>query len=178
MLIFKNMIRPFEEKDYEVICKIINDAAKLYKGVIPEELYKEPYMTKDKLRDEIKSGINFWIYEEDGKPVGVMGIQHVKDVTLIRHAYVLREKQKQGIGTKLLNHLIKLTNKPILIGTWAKAHWAISFYQKNGFELVSQEEKDKLLKKYWSLPALQIETSVVLANKKWFEMKEKFKNSF
>jgi N-acetylglutamate synthase-like GNAT family acetyltransferase len=167
------MIRPCEEKDYDAVCEIINDAAKLYKGVIPEELYKEPYMTIDKLKKEIEDGVNFWIYEENDQPIGVMGIQHVKDVTLIRHAYVLREKQKQGIGTKLLNHLIKLTDKPILIGTWAKAYWAIHFYQKNGFKLVSQEEKDELLKKYWSLPDLQIQTSVVLANKDWFQLKEK-----
>jgi N-acetylglutamate synthase-like GNAT family acetyltransferase len=120
-------------------------------------------MTIDKLKKEIEDGVNFWIYEENDQPIGVMGIQHVKDVTLIRHAYVLREKQKQGIGTKLLNHLIKLTDKPILIGTWAKAYWAIHFYQKNGFKLVSQEEKDELLKKYWSLSDLQIQTSVVLA---------------
>jgi len=177
------MIRPCEEKDYDVICEIINDSAKLYKGVIPDELYKEPYITKDKLKEEVEAGVNFWIYEENGQPVGVMGIQHVKDVTLIRHAYVLREKQKQGIGTKLLNHLINLTDKPILIGTWAKANWAIRFYQKNGFKLVSQEEKDKLLKKYWSLPDLQIQTSVVLANKDWFQLKERksksnFKNLF
>ncbi|MEM0061250.1 MAG: GNAT family N-acetyltransferase, partial [Fervidicoccaceae archaeon] len=98
-----------------------------------------------------------------------MGIQDKEEVTLIRHAYVRRNNQKQGIGTKLLKHLLGLTDKPVLIGTWAKAYWAIHFYEKNGFKLVSLEEKDRLLKKYWSLPQLQIETSVVLANEKWFK---------
>lgn len=163
------MIRPYEEKDLDAICEVINDAAKLYKGIIPDELYKEPYMTKDKLKDEIENGVNFWVYEQNKEIVGIMGIQDKEEVTLIRHAYVRRNNQKQGIGTKLLKHLLGLTDKPVLIGTWAKAYWAIHFYEKNGFKLVSLEEKDRLLKKYWSLPQLQIETSVVLANEKWFK---------
>lgn len=163
------MIRPYEEKDLDAICEVINDAAKLYKGIIPDELYKEPYMTRDKLKDEIENGVNFWVYEQNKEIVGIMGIQDKEEVTLIRHAYVRRNNQKQGIGTKLLKHLLTLTDKPVLIGTWAKAYWAIHFYEKNGFKLVSLEEKDRLLKKYWSLPQLQIETSVVLANEKWFK---------
>jgi len=163
------MIRPYEEKDLDAICEVINDAAKLYKGIIPDELYKEPYMTRDKLKDEIENGVNFWVYEQNKEIVGIMGIQDKGEVTLIRHAYVRRNNQKQGIGTKLLKHLLTLTDKPVLIGTWAKAYWAIHFYEKNGFKLVSLEEKDRLLKKYWSLPQLQIETSVVLANEKWFK---------
>jgi len=114
-------------------------------------------------------GVVFWGYEEDGELVGVMGIQHVQDVTLIRHAYVRPAKQNQGIGGKLLSFLHQQTTRPILIGTWADAVWAICFYEKHGFRLVSPEEKGRLLRKYWSIPERQIETSVVLADQKWFE---------
>ena len=164
------MIRRCLDNDFETIYKIINDAAKAYKSIIPADLYKEPYMSKDELKHEIESGVEFWGYEENNELVGVMGIQNVKDVTLVRHAYVRSDKQREGIGGKLLFHLLKLTNKPVLIGTWANASWAIRFYQKHGFKLVSSEEKDKLLRKYWSIPERQIETSVVLANQKWFDL--------
>lgn len=166
------MIRCCKDKDFEVIYEIINDAAKAYKGVIPADRYKEPYMTKDELKSEIEAGVVFWGYEENNELVGVMGIQEVKDVTLIRHAYVRTAKQNQGIGGKLLSHLLEQTNKPVLIGTWADAGWAIRFYEKHGFRLVSSEDKDRLLRKYWSIPERQIETSVVLANQKWFDIRE------
>uniref|UniRef100_A0A7C3YEN1 GNAT family N-acetyltransferase n=1 Tax=Geoglobus ahangari TaxID=113653 RepID=A0A7C3YEN1_9EURY len=170
------MIRPCNEKDLEAIYEIINDAARAYKGVIPEDLYKEPYMTKDELKQEIDAGVKFWGYEENNELLGVMGIQDVKDVTLIRHAYVKTARQNQGIGGKLLSHLLKQTNKPVLIGTWANASWAIRFYEKHGFRLVSSEEKDKLLRKYWSIPERQIEASVVLANHKWFQKRSRLVN--
>jgi len=167
------MIRKCNDKDFEMIYEIINSAAKAYEGVIPPDCYKEPYMSRDELRREIEAGVSFWGYEEDNQLVGVMGIQEVKDVTLIRHAYVRPSKQRQGIGKKLLSHLLKQTSKPVLIGTWANTHWAVSFYERNGFRLVPPEEKDKLLRKYWSIPERQVEASVVLANEEWFKSKEK-----
>jgi N-acetylglutamate synthase-like GNAT family acetyltransferase len=162
------MLRPCENKDFESICSIINDAAKAYKGVIPEDRWKEPYMSRDELKHEIDQGVVFWGYEEDGELIGVMGIQQIQDVTLIRHAYVRTVRQNQGVGAKLLSGLRRRTNYPILIGTWADAVWAISFYEKHGFRIVSQGDKDLLLKKYWSIPERQVETSVVLAEQKWF----------
>nr|HDM58977.1 GNAT family N-acetyltransferase [Bacillota bacterium] len=163
------MIRQCHNHEFEVIYSIINDAAQAYKGVIPADCWKEPYMSRNELRHEMDEGVVFWGYEEDGRLVGVMGIQHVQDVTLIRHAYVRPAKQNQGIGGKLLSFLRQQTARPILIGTWADATWAIRFYEKHGFRLVSPEEKGRLLRKYWSVPARQIETSVVLADQKWFE---------
>lgn len=120
-------------------------------------------MTKEKLLHEIEEGVEFWGYEEDGQLQGVMGLQLVDDVTLIRHAYVRTVKRNSGIGGKLLSHLKTLTNRPILIGTWAAADWAIRFYEKYGFKVVSSEEKNILLRKYWNIPDRQVETSVVLA---------------
>ena len=120
-------------------------------------------MGREELQHEIDAGVQFWGYEESGKLIGVMGIQDVQDVTLIRHAYVRTTQRRKGIGGKLLSHLLTLTERPILIGTWAAATWAISFYEKHGFRLVSEEEKNRLLKKYWSIPERQVETSVVLA---------------
>lgn len=163
------MIRQCDSSEFEIIYEIINDAAQAYKGVIPGDRWKEPYMSKDELQHEIDEGVIFWGYEEDGELVGVMGIQHVQDVTLIRHAYVRTTKQNQGIGGILLSHLRKQTTRPILIGTWADAVWAIRFYEKRGFRLVSSEEKTRLLRKYWSVPERQIETSVVLADQKYFD---------
>ncbi len=126
-------------------------------------------MSRDELQHEIDNGVVFWGYEEDGELVGVMGVQNVKDVTLIRHAYVRTEKQNQGIGGKLLINLLKKTTRPVLVGTWADAVWAIRFYEKHGFRLVSPEEKDILLRNYWSVPERQIETSVVLVDRKWLD---------
>ena len=159
------MIRKCDESDFEIIFEIINEAAQAYKGIIPEDRWKEPYMPREELSHEIEAGVEFYGYEENSELVGVMGIQHIQDVTLIRHSYVRTAKQSKGIGGKLLSHLRTMTSRPILVGTWADATWAIRFYEKNGFRLVTPEEKDRLLKKYWSIPERQIETSVVLAEK-------------
>ena len=161
------MIRKCKESDFNTIFEIINDAAQAYKGVIPQDRWHEPYMSHAELRAQIDDGIVFWGLERDGQLLGVMGIQDKGDVTLIRHAYVLTKAQNRGIGKKLLQHLQSMTEKPILIGTWAAASWAVSFYQKNGYKLVSEEEKNRLLRKYWSIPKRQVETSVVLANQSW-----------
>jgi len=158
------MIRPCTDADFDAIYEIINDAARAYCGVIPADRWHVPYMPKDSLRHEIDSGVRFWGWEEGGELVGIMGIQDVQDVTLIRHAYVRTTNRGQGIGGKLLAELRKLTTWPVLIGTWAAATWAIRFYEKHGFRLVTPEEKDRLLKKYWSIPERQVETSVVLAD--------------
>ena len=157
------MIRSCIDADCEAIYEIINDAAQAYCGVIPADRWHEPYMCMEELRHEIDGGVRFWGWEEDGRLLGVMGIQDVQDVTLIRHAYVRTANRNGGIGGKLLSGLRKLTTRPILIGTWAAATWAIRFYEKYGFRLVTPEEKDRLLKKFWSIPERQIETSVVLA---------------
>ncbi|VVB93101.1 Acetyltransferase (GNAT) domain protein [uncultured archaeon] len=157
------MIRKCNPGDFNTIYLIINDAAQAYKRVIPADCWKEPYMSEEELRHEMQEGVIFWGYEMDGELVGVMGIQHVRDVSLIRHSYVRTAKQKKGIGGELLSHLRELATRPILIGTWADAEWAIHFYEKHGFHLVSSGEKDRLLRKYWSILERQIETSVVLA---------------
>jgi N-acetylglutamate synthase-like GNAT family acetyltransferase len=157
------MIRECTETDFNTIFEIINDAAQAYKGVIPQDRWNEPYMSLKELRAEIEDGVVFWGLERDGQLLGVMGIQDKGDVTLIRHAYVWIRAQKLGIGTKLLQHLQSMTQKPILIGTWAAASWAISFYERNGYTVVSEDEKNRLLRKYWSIPERQVETSVVLA---------------
>jgi GNAT superfamily N-acetyltransferase len=161
------MIRKCNDSDFETVFEIINDGAQAYQGVIPADRLREPYMDKDELRHEIDAGVEFWGYEEAGELLGVMGIQHVLDVTLIRHAYVRTARQNKGIGGKLLLHLRTMTSRPILIGTWADASWAIRFYEKHGFRVVTVEEKNRLLKKYWSIPDRQIETSVVLAQENW-----------
>ena len=171
------MIRQCDKTELETIYEIVNDAAQAYKGVIPADCWKEPYMSKDELRREMDEGVVFWGYEEDGELVGVMGIQQVQDVTLIRHAYVRTAKRNQGIGGKLLSYLREKTTRPILIGTWADAVWAIRFYEKRGFRLVSSEEKDRLLREYWSIPERQLETSVVLADQEWFDARRREANS-
>jgi len=146
---------------------IVNDSAFAYKGVIPADRWHEPYMPPEELEHEILAGVRFSGYVQNGLLLGIMGIQDVKDVTLIRHAYVRTHARNQGIGGKLLAHLIVRTQRPILIGTWAAATWAVQFYQRHGFFLVSDNEKNLLLKKYWSVPDRQIATSVVLADVKW-----------
>lgn len=162
------MIRPCDDNDFEAIYAVVNDAAEAYRGVIPPDRWHEPYMPREQLRREIDSGVRFWGLEEDGELAGVMGIQDVQDVTLVRHAYVRTAMRNQGIGGKLLARLRTLTNRPVLMGTWAAATWAIRFYQKHGFRLVTPEEKDRLLTKYWSIPDRQVETSVVLGDERWF----------
>jgi len=166
------MIRRCHEEDFEAIYEIVNDAATAYRGVIPADCWTEPYMPREELRDEIAAGIDFWGYEEDGSLAGVMGIQNVRDVTLIRHAYVRTASQRRGIGVALLESLNARTDRPVLIGTWADAAWAIRFYEKHGFTLVSPEEKDRLLRAYWTVSDRQIETSVVLAGPTWFDKPE------
>lgn len=164
------MIRRCDDRDFELIWTIINDGAQAYKGTIPADRWTEPYMSKEKLQNEIDEGVVFWGYEETGGLAGVMGIQHIQDVTLVRHAYVRTSNQKQGIGGRLLSHLRELTSRPMLIGTWAAALWAIQFYEKHGFQMVSPQEKDRLLKRYWTIPERQIDTSVVLADRKWRQL--------
>ena len=169
------MLRRCDNHDFDSIYSIVNDAAAAYKGVIPDDRWHEPYMSKDELQHEMDRGVLFWGFEVDGEIVGVMGIQHIQDVTLIRHAYVRTANQKQGIGEKLLSELRAQTDRPILIGTWADAVWAIRFYEKHGFQRVSSEEKERLLEKYWSIPKRQVETSVVLADRTWFRLSKEEK---
>jgi N-acetylglutamate synthase-like GNAT family acetyltransferase len=161
------MIRQCTENDIPEIYEIINDSSQAYRGIIPEDRWHDPYMSREKLSLEIQDGIIFWGVEQNSRLIGIMGIQDKGEVTLIRHAYVRTKIRNQGVGTRLLRHLEILTNNPILIGTWADAVWAISFYQKNGYQLVTQEEKNRLLKQYWNIPYRQVETSVVLADQKW-----------
>jgi GNAT superfamily N-acetyltransferase len=165
----KPVIRRCTEDDFEAIYSIVNDAAAAYKGVIPADRWREPYMPKEELRSEIDAGVLFWGYEEGDGLAGVMGIQDVQDVTLFRHAYVRTAMRNRGIGGQLLAFLYDRADRPVLIGTWAAAVWAVRFYEKHGFRLVSPEEKSRLLRKYWSIPERQTETSVVLADKKWFK---------
>ena len=162
-------IRRCIDEDFETIWLIINEAAQVYKGVIPADRWKEPYMSRSELEHEIRDGVRFWGYEEDGSLLGVMGIQDLVDVALIRHAYVRTGNQNQGIGSKLLAHLHGQAKKPVLVGTWAAATWAIRFYERHGFKLVTRETKERLLRKYWSIPERQVETSVVLVDHKWNE---------
>lgn len=161
------MIRRCDNGDVAAIGTIINAAAGAYKGVIPADRWHEPYMPEAELRHEIEAGVGFWGSREDGWLRGVMGIQEVQDVTLIRHAYVAPAYQRRGIGGALLDRVGGETTRPILIGTWAAADWAVRFYEKHGFRPVSAEATRTLLKRYWSVPDRQIETSVVLADAAW-----------
>jgi GNAT superfamily N-acetyltransferase len=161
------MIIRLQPTEFKAILHVVNDAAEAYRGVIPEDRWKEPYMSTAELRREIESGVEFYGWVEDDVLVAVMGIQLVNDVTLVRHAYVLTNRQRKGIGEKLLRHLLSLARtSEVLVGTWEAAYWAIRFYEKHCFQLVSREEKDRLLRKYWDIPERQIETSVVLELKK------------
>jgi GNAT superfamily N-acetyltransferase len=162
-------IRPAEHADLEQILIIINDAAQAYRGVIPADRWHDPYMPERELVKEIGDGVRFWVAEDEdedenkGRLLGVMGFQDKGAVALIRHAYVASTAQRRGVGTALLRHVIPLAGKPVLIGTWADARWAVDFYERNGFVVVPPAEKDRLLRTYWSIPDRQIETSVVLA---------------
>jgi GNAT superfamily N-acetyltransferase len=157
------MICKLLPSDFDAILNVVNEAAKAYRGIIPADRLKEPYMPAEELREEIKDGVEFYGWKENGALIGVMGIQRVRDVTLIRHAYVLTSLQRKGIGTKLLKHLTGLATTPdILVGTWETAWWAVRFYEKHGFCLVSRAETNRLLREYWNIPERQVETSVVL----------------
>ena len=157
------MIRILTSSDNKTIFGVINDAAQAYEGIIPADRWKEPYMPMEELKEEVEAGVKFFGWEEGDVLIGVMGFQPIKDTTLIRHAYVLTKYQKRGIGRKLLSYLMSLAKTPeILVGTWEDATWAIQFYEKYGFKLVTPKEKDRLLRKYWNIPERQIETSVVL----------------
>ena len=159
------MIRKCTQSDLEQMFSVINTAAHAYKGVIPDDRWHEPYMPMEELKAEIRDGVAFWCLEDKGQLLGVMGLQDKGHVTLIRHAYVLQSHQRGGIGTQLLQHLEGLTRSSILIGTWLAADWAIWFYERNGYSIVSRQETEQLLRRFWSIPKRQIETSVVLA--KW-----------
>jgi N-acetylglutamate synthase-like GNAT family acetyltransferase len=168
-----DVLRRCTDQDLEGILEVINDAAQAYKGVIPDDRFKEPYMPSEELRREIEDGVRFWGLEQDGQLIGVMGLQDVEDVTLIRHAYVRTSHRRRGIGRRLLNDLRSKATRPLLVGTWAAAGWAIEFYRQHGFELVPQDQVPLLLRRYWSIPERQIKTSVVLAEKAWLERESK-----
>ena len=157
-------IRPCRDDERATILAIVNAAAEAYHGVIPADRWHEPYMSARELDDEIAAGVTFWGCETSGALVGIMGIQRVHDVDLIRHAYVVPGSQRSGVGGALLAHLRRESTRRMLVGTWAAAEWAIAFYRRHGFELVSPQQKTELLRAYWTIPERQIETSVVLAN--------------
>jgi len=160
-------IRSCSAADVAALFAIINDAAQAYRGIIPADRWHEPYMPREELEAELAAAVAFWGAERDGGLVGVMGIQDRGDVTLIRHAYVRTAERRQGVGEALLRHLETLTAKPILIGTWSAASWAIRFYEKHGYRVLARPEIERLLRKYWRIPERQVETSVVLANERW-----------
>jgi N-acetylglutamate synthase-like GNAT family acetyltransferase len=160
-------IRRCADADVPAMFAIINDAAQAYRGVIPADRWHEPYMPEEELRAEIAAGVVFWGFEQDGRLVGVMGLQDVQDVALIRHAYVATAARRGGIGGRLLRHLMDETGRPVLIGTWAAASWAVRFYEQHGFTVTTPNEKARLLRTYWAIPDRQIETSVVLVDARW-----------
>jgi GNAT superfamily N-acetyltransferase len=157
-------IRRCRNDERAAIVEIVNDAAAAYRGVIPADRWREPYMPAGELDDEIAAGVAFWGCEADGSLLGIMGIQPLGEVDLIRHAYVTPASQRLGVGGSLLEHLRHISARRMLVGTWTAADWAIRFYQRHGFELVSPELGSALLRRYWTIPQRQIETSVVLAN--------------
>jgi GNAT superfamily N-acetyltransferase len=158
-----SIVRPCRDDERPVICDIVNAAAQAYRGVIPADRWHDPYMSPQELDSEISAGVVFWAYESEGVVVGVMGIQAVRDVDLIRHAYVRPGSQRRGVGAALISHIRTLSSRRMLVGTWAAASWAVDFYQRHGFVLVSPDRKAALLKSYWTIPERQAETSVVLA---------------
>lgn len=160
------MIRRCRDDERDAILAIVNDAAQAYRGAIPADRWREPYMPRAELDHEIASGVVFWGYEDGGELVGVMGVQPVRDVVLIRHAYVSPTRQRGGVGSALLRHLTRDGGgRQILVGTWATAEWAVAFYQRHGFALVAPpERKDELLRTYWDIPEPQVAVSVVLAS--------------
>jgi GNAT superfamily N-acetyltransferase len=162
------LIRQLRHAETALILDVINEAAGAYQGVIPSDCWHEPYMPESELLQELAAGVIFWGYEDGGRLLGVMGRQDLEGVTLIRHAYVRTDEQCRGLGARLLAHLCQGVSQPMLVGTWAAAWWAIRFYEKHGFRLVTQEEKDQLLRRFWTITDRQVETSVVLADDKWF----------
>jgi GNAT superfamily N-acetyltransferase len=156
-------IRPCRDDERDAIAAIVNAAAEAYRGVIPADRWHEPYMPRQALDEEIAAGVSFWGSDVDGELAGVMGIQPVRDVELIRHAYVAPQWQGRGIGGALLEHLMARTKRRVLVGTWSAAQWAIRFYRGHGFEPVGPDEAAALLHAYWTIPERQIEESVVLA---------------
>jgi N-acetylglutamate synthase-like GNAT family acetyltransferase len=163
------LIRKSREADSAAMLAIVNAAAQAYRGVIPADRWREPYMPPEELEEEIADGVMFWVAEENGRLLGVMGLQDKGEVALVRHAYVTPTVQRKGVGTNLLRHVQGLTRKPILIGTWADASWALEFYRRNGFTIVPNPHRHSLLRRYWSIPARQVETSVVLADGRWMD---------
>jgi GNAT superfamily N-acetyltransferase len=161
------VIRRCDDRELDPILAVINDAAQAYRGVIPEDRLRQPYMAREELRHEIDEGVQFWGYEDDRELIGVMGLQEVEDVILIRHAYVRTAHRRRGIGSRLLAHLRGCVERPLLVGTWADAAWAVRFYRKHGFDRVPREQAAALLRRYWSIPERQIEISVVLAESEW-----------
>jgi GNAT superfamily N-acetyltransferase len=162
-------IRRSQDTELSAILGVVNEAAQAYCGVIPDDRWHEPYMAKDDLVREIADGIAFWVADEDGRLLGVIGLQDKVAVALVRHAYVAPATQRKGVGTQLLRHVESLAGKPLLIGTWATASWAIDFYRRNGFTMLPPGETERLLRTYWSIPDRQIATSVVLADRRWRE---------
>lgn len=162
-------LREGEQADLAEIFAVVNEAAQAYRGVIPIDRWHEPYMPMEELDREIAQGVVFWVAEEEGRLLGVMGIQDKGTVALVRHAYVRPTTQRKGVGTTLLKHVESLAGKPVLIGTWADASWAIEFYRRNGYTVVSDADKERLLRTCWSIPKRQVETSVVLADVRWME---------
>ena len=174
------MIRTGVTTDFDSIYFIITDASRAYKGIIPWDCWKEPYMTREELASEIKNGVTFWLYEAQSynhlsstyssvqsSVLGVMGVQHMLDATLIRHAYVKTSEQNRGVGGELIEHVKALEKGPLLVGTWKDASWAIKFYERHGFFTISSpERKDDLLKRYWTVPKRQRDESVVLADRR------------
>lgn len=158
----RQAIRPCGPADLERMYQIINDAAQAYRGIIPDDRWHDPYMPREELEREINQGVRFWGIESNGVLLGVMGLQAVKDVTLIRHAYVATAHRGNGLGGRLLEHLLQQTHGTLLVGTWAAAEWAIRFYERHGFRQVTPSEKDQLLRTYWFIPERQVKTSVVL----------------
>jgi GNAT superfamily N-acetyltransferase len=155
-------LRPCRDSDFTDLLDIINAAAEAYRGVIPPDRWHEPYMPAAALAAEIAGGVQFWGCEEDGALLGVMGMQSVQDVDLIRHAYVRPGLQRGGVGGALLRHLCERSSRRLLVGTWSDAHWAIEFYRRNGFAMAAPDRARELLRRYWAIPERQIETSVVL----------------
>ncbi len=157
------MIRRCRDDERAAILAVVNAAAEAYRGVIPDDCWHEPYMPAAELDDEVAAGVEFWGYEADGELVGVMGVQRVRDVDLIRHAYVAPTGQRRGIGSALLERLAPTGPARILVGTWAAADWAIRFYERHGFVVTTRAQTEELLRSYWTISDRQIETSVVLA---------------